>query len=184
MKQDGADYITFYMHWGNEYQRTQNTWQKTLAQKLSNMGVNMIIGSHPHVIQPVELIHSEDSSNTAICLYSMGNAVSNQRQELMSSCPSGHTEDGLLFEFGLRKTKDGVFLESLDLIPTWVNKYLVNGRYQYTIYPIENPNDLGKYNFNSTALAKARRSYSRTKEIVAEGLTECQQHLGCEITFK
>ena len=90
----------------------------------------------------------------------------------------------MIFEFVLKKTKAGVHLESLSLTPTWVNKYLVNGKYNYTIYPIENPNDLGKYSFNSTALSKAQKSYERTREIVAEGLTACQQSIGCPVTFK
>ncbi len=183
MKNDGAEFLVVYIHWGNEYQTSPNTHQKSIAQRLCNMGVDIIIGSHPHVIQPVELITSEDSLNTTVCLYSTGNAVSNQRQELMTSCPSGHTEDGMLFEFTLKKTKEGVFLTALDLIPTWVNKYLQNGRYQYTIYPIENPDDLSKYSFNATALQKAKKSYERTKSIVAAGLTECQQSIGCDITF-
>ena len=141
MKEAGADYVVFYMHWGNEYQTSPNTWQKTIAQKLSNLGVNMIIGSHPHVIQPVELIHSEDGESTTVCLYSTGNYVSNQRQELMDSCPSGHTEDGLLFSFTLTKNADGTVLSDLDLIPTWVNKYRGGSGYQYTVYPLENPDD-------------------------------------------
>ena len=184
MRNDGAEFLVVYIHWGNEYQTTPNTHQKSIAQRLCNMGVDIIIGSHPHVIQPVELITSEDSSHTTVCLYSTGNAVSNQRQELMTSCPSGHTEDGMLFEFTLKKTKDGVFLTGLNLIPTWVNKYLENGRYQYTIYPLENPDDLSKYSFNATALSKAKKSYERTKAIVASGLTQCQQSIGCDITFK
>lgn len=185
MKEAGADYVVFYMHWGNEYQTSPNTWQKTIAQKLSNLGVNMIIGSHPHVIQPVELIHSEDGESTTVCLYSTGNYVSNQRQELMDSCPSGHTEDGLLFSFTLTKNADGTVLSDLDLIPTWVNKYRGGSGYQYTVYPLENPDDGStKYSLDSTAAAKAKKSYERTKEIVAAGLTECQQAIGCEITFK
>lgn len=183
MKDEGAEFLVVYIHWGNEYQTSPNTHQKSIAQNLCNMGVDIIIGSHPHVIQPVELITSEDSTHTTVCLYSTGNAVSNQRQEVMTSCPTGHTEDGMLFEFTLKKTKDGVILSSLDLIPTWVNKYLKDGRYQYTIYPLENPNDLGKYSFNATELSKAQKSYERTKEIVANGLTECQQSIGCDITF-
>ena len=184
MDTKGAEFKVVYIHWGNEYQTYSNTYQKSIAQKLCNMGVDMIIGSHPHVIQPIELVTSEDSQNTTVCLYSMGNAVSNQRQELMTSCPSGHTEDGMIFEFVLKKTKAGVTLESLDLTPTWVNKYSVNGKYNYTIYPIENPNDLGKYSFNATALSKAQKSYERTKAIVAEGLTACQQSIGCPVTFQ
>ena len=184
MDTKGAEFKVVYIHWGNEYQTYSNTYQKSIAQNLCNMGVDMIIGSHPHVIQPIELVTSEDSQNTTVCLYSMGNAVSNQRQELMTSCPSGHTEDGMIFEFVLKKTKAGVTLESLDLTPTWVNKYLVSGKYNNTIYPIENPNDLGKYSFNATALSKAQKSYERTKAIVAEGLTACQQSIGCPVTFQ
>ena len=185
MKSDGADYIVFYMHWGNEYKLSPDTWQKTIAQKLSNLGVNMIIGSHPHVIEPVELIRSEDGESTTVCIYSVGNCVSNQRQEIMDSCPSGHTEVGVLFSFTLKKDKDGVTLISLDLIPTWVNKYKGGSGYQYTIYPLESAEDgSAKYSLDSAAAAKATKSYERTKEIVAAGLTECQQAIGCEITFK
>ncbi|MBO4733113.1 MAG: CapA family protein, partial [Clostridia bacterium] len=52
MKSDGADAVVFYMHWGEEYQRSPNTWQKSIAQKLCNMGVDVIVGGHPHVLQP------------------------------------------------------------------------------------------------------------------------------------
>ncbi|MGN0494369.1 MAG: CapA family protein [Acutalibacteraceae bacterium] len=185
MKSGGADYILFYMHWGNEYKTSPDTWQKTIAQKLSNLGVNMIIGSHPHVIQPVELIRSEDGESTTVCVYSMGNCVSNQRQELMDSCPTGHTEDGMLFSFTLKKNGDGTVLSSIDLIPTWVNKYKGGSGYLYTVYPLENAEDGStKYSLDSTAAGKAAKSYARTKEIVAAGLSECQQAIGCEITFK
>ena len=185
MKQSGADYIVFYMHWGNEYKLSPDTWQKTVAQKLSNLGVNMIIGSHPHVIEPVELIRSEDGESTTVCIYSMGNCISNQRQELMDSCPTGHTEDGVLFSFTLKKDKDGVSLNGLDLIPTWVNKYKGGSGYQYTVYPLESAEDGSqKYSLDSAVASKAAKSYERTKEIVAAGLTECQQAIGCDITFK
>ena len=185
MKSSGAEYIVFYMHWGNEYKLSPDTWQKTIAQKLSNLGVNMIIGSHPHVIEPVELIRSEDGESTTVCIYSVGNCVSNQRQEIMDSCPTGHTEDGVLFSFTLKKDKDGVSLNSLDLVPTWVNKYKGGNGYLYTVYPLESADDgSAKYSLDSASAAKAAKSYERTKAIVAAGLTECQQAIGCEITFK
>ena len=182
MKNDGAEFISFYMHWGEEYQLTANTWQKSIAQKLSNMGVNMIVGGHPHVVQPMELIHSEDSQNTTICIYSLGNAVSNQRRELMkNSSPKGHTEDGVMFSYKLKKSGDGeVSVVDVDIIPTWVYKYSQNG-YKYTVYPIE---DLQTATTKYSSLAsKLTESYNRTKAIVESGLTECQQAIGCEITF-
>jgi poly-gamma-glutamate synthesis protein (capsule biosynthesis protein) len=143
----------------------------------------MIIGGHPHVVQPIELIHSEDSQNTTICIYSLGNAVSNQRRELISSARKGHTEDGVMFGYTLKKSgNDGsVSLESIKVIPTWVNKYQ-NGGYKYTIYPIE---DLETATTKYPNLAsKLTESYNRTKAILEDGLKECQQSLGCELTFK
>ncbi len=185
MKQNGAEFIVFYMHWGNEYQLKPNTYQKQIAQELSNLGVNIIIGSHPHVIQPMELIHSEDGENTTVCLYSTGNAVSNQRQELMDSCPSGHTEDGMFFYYTLRKKGDEVTLKSVNVIPTWVNKYSGKGGYIYTIYPLEEATDgAKKYGLSSSHSNRAKRSFNRTKDLLQESLTEIQEYLGCEVTFK
>ena len=183
MKQDGAEYITFYMHWGEEYQLTANTWQKSIAQQLSNLGVNMIIGGHPHVVQPMQVIHSEDSQNTTICIYSLGNAVSNQRRELISSARKGHTEDGVMFSYTLKKSGEDntVSLYEVDIIPTWVDKYLDSG-FKYTIYPIEDiKTATEKYPKLATKLSE---SYNRTKATVADGLTECQIDLKCKLTFE
>lgn len=176
MKQNGAEFITFYMHWGEEYQLTANNWQKTIAQKLCNMGVDIIIGGHPHVVQPMELIHAEGADHTTVCIYSLGNAVSNQRRELISSARKGHTEDGVMFSYTLKKSDGKVSLQSVDVIPTWVHKYSSSG-WKYTIYPIDGTN-------YSNVSSKLKESYSRTEAIIKDGLTECQQHLGCETTFK
>ncbi len=186
MEKSGAEAVVFYMHWGEEYQLLPNTWQKSIAQKLSNMGVDVIVGGHPHVIQPIELIYSEDSENTTVCIYSMGNAISNQRQELMDSCPSGHTEDGMLFYYSFSKYGDGtVKLSGVDIIPTWVLKYRGDtmGGWQYTMYPLETLDMASSYGFDSAVLSKAKKSFERTKAIVEKGLTECQEYLGCDVRF-
>ena len=60
MKKKGAEVITVYLHWGEEYQLTQNAKQMEIAQKLCDMGVHVIIGGHPHVVQPVDLLTSTD----------------------------------------------------------------------------------------------------------------------------
>ena len=185
MKKDGAEAIVFYMHWGNEYQLKQNTYQDTISQKLCNLGVDIIVGGHPHVIQPMKLLHSEDSQNTSVCIYSTGNAISNQRQELMDSCPSGHTEDGVLFYYTFDKYNNGdVVLSGVDVIPTWVNKYKGGSGYQYTMYPLETANSGAALGLDATASKKAAASYERTKAILAAGLTECQTALGCDVRFK
>ncbi len=185
MKQNGAEAIVFYMHWGNEYHTAPNTYQKAAAQQLCNMGVDVIVGGHPHVLQPIELIHSEDSQNTTVCLYSMGNSISNQRiVEMTGVCETGHTEDGVLFSYTFTKDSDGdVSLTAVDIIPTWVDRYGTSGNYQYTMYPLENIDMADSYGLDDATVQEAKASYERTQKIMAEGLTECQQHLGCTIRF-
>lgn len=185
MRTNGAEAIVFYMHWGNEYHTTPNTYQKAAAQQLCNMGVDVIVGGHPHVLQPIELIYSEDSQNTAVCLYSMGNSISNQRiVEMTGVCETGHTEDGVLFSYTFTKDGDGdVALSAVDIIPTWVDRYGTSGNYQYTMYPLESADMANSYGLDDATAQKAAASYERTKQIIAAGLTECQQYLGCEIRF-
>ena len=186
MKKDGADAYVFYMHWGEEYKRLPNTWQSSIAQKLCNMGVDVIVGGHPHVLQPVSLLHAQGSSKTTVCAYSLGNAISNQRRELLKTlCPTGHSEDGALFSYTFTKTADGeTSLTAVDLVPTWLDKFSVGGKYRYTMYPIDNTETISSYGLSSDKSAKLHESYNRSKEIVASGLTECQRALGCEIRFK
>jgi len=183
MKKEKADKIIFYMHWGEEYHLEANTWQKTIAQKLCNMGVDIIVGSHPHVIEPIELLHAEGSDNTTVCIYSMGNAVSNQRQKIMKSeCTTGHTEDGMLFSYEFTKYSDGsVVLSNIDIIPTWVNRYTGGSGYLYTIIPLDTKNAGANFGLSETALTKSQSSYERTKALVGEKLNEIQNFIGCKI---
>ncbi|MBQ2934070.1 MAG: CapA family protein [Clostridia bacterium] len=185
MKNGGAEAIVFYMHWGDEYHTTPNTYQKAVAQQLCNMGVDVIVGGHPHVLQPIDLLFAEGSEHTTVCLYSTGNAVSNQRiSEMTGLCETGHTEDGVLFNYTFTRDSDGdVSLSAVDIIPTWVDRYGNAGNYQYTVYPLETADMAENYGLDANTVAKAKASYERTKKIMAEGLSECQQHLGCEIRF-
>ncbi len=186
MKAAGADCTVFYMHWGNEYKLKQNTWQETIAQKLCNFGVDVIVGGHPHVVEPIDMLYAEGSEHTTVCIYSIGNAVSNQRVEyLYTDAPNGHTEDGMLFYYTFDKYSDGTtVLSGVDIIPTWVDKYRGTNGYSYTMYPLES-DDYGvvKYGMTGQTATKAQNSYIRTKEIVAEGLIECQTALGCPVRF-
>lgn len=185
MRAAGAEATVFYMHWGNEYKTTENSYQNKIAQALCDRGVDVIVGGHPHVIQPIEMLTSKGGSHRTVCAYSLGNAVSDQRQERMDSCPSGHTEDGLLFYCTFDKYSDGsVVLAGVDAIPTWVDKYPGGSGYHYTICPLESLADCtDKYGFTDTALTKSQASYDRTLAIIANGLTACQQALGCNVTL-
>lgn len=76
-----ADIVIVCPHWGTEYQDTPSSYQKTFAAQMTEAGADLIIGTHPHVPQPVEWITSENGS-TSLCYYSLGNYVSTQKETL------------------------------------------------------------------------------------------------------
>lgn len=166
MKKEGAEAIMLYIHWGVEYALTQNTNQSTVAQKMCDMGVDVIIGGHPHVIQPAEVLTStKDPNHKTFCIYSVGNLLSNQRREFMgSACTTGHTEDAIFVYTTFTKYGDGrVELTAVDYSPLWINRYAEGGSY---VYEITNVSDTSKITKN-TDLAAA--SLERTKKLVDEG---------------
>ena len=76
---DKVDFLIVAMHWGVEYTHTPTAYEKDMAEYLSSLGVNLIIGTHPHVIQPVTWI------NDTLVIYSLGNFLSAQYQN-QSTC--------------------------------------------------------------------------------------------------
>lgn len=74
-----ADVVIVNAHWGNEYTHEPTENQRQLAQKMASWGADIIIGTHPHVIQPVEYIDNADGRRTLVA-YSLGNFISAQNR--------------------------------------------------------------------------------------------------------
>lgn len=74
-----ADIVVVCPHWGSEYMTKQSTYQETFAMQMTEAGADLIIGTHPHVVQPVTYVESENG-NKSLCYYSLGNYVSTQKQ--------------------------------------------------------------------------------------------------------
>lgn len=187
MKAAGAEATVVYLHWGEEYKwktgEGPNANQTAMAQKLCDMGVDVIVGGHPHVVQPVDLLTSgTDAEHKTIVLYSMGNAVSNQRkEEMQQSEPTGHTEDGVLFCVTFAKYSDGsVFVDSAELIPTWVNMHANSGATEYNILPLEESTAAqwqAQFGLTDTQLANAKASFDRTQALTLTGMEKVQSYL-------
>ena len=194
MRNDGAEATVMFIHWGVEYQLTQNAEQQQIAQKLCDLGFDVIVGGHPHVVQPVELLESTvDPEHRTVCLYSMGNAVSNQRQGELTSITTAHTEDGAMFSMTFSKYSDGtVYLEDVALIPTWVRAIDVNGNTvvrrsgtirRYEILPLDDSlrsQWQEQFGIDSSTLAQCADSWQRTMDITGAGLTQSQDYLRAE----
>ena len=69
------------MHWGAEYEESANERQKDLAGMLSENGADVIVGSHPHVVQQTEIIPKEESGHETTVYYSLGNFLSAQERK-------------------------------------------------------------------------------------------------------
>ncbi len=186
MEQDGAEAVVLFIHWGNEYQTKHNNAQAQIAQAMCDLGVDVIVGGHPHVVQDVELLTSTTQpSHKTLCAYSLGNAVSNQRRTRMN-LKTGHTEDGALFTFTFTKYTNGeVYLEESDIIPTWV--YVRSGeKKSYDILPLHSTVDDWKtaLDLGDSSLALAQESYERTAALVNEGLSAANTVLTEERTAR
>ena len=75
-----CDFLVVSMHWGEEYQLEAAAAQISLAEFLASLNVDLVIGHHPHVLQPVKTLERPDGKKL-LCFYSLGNFVSNQREK-------------------------------------------------------------------------------------------------------
>ena len=127
------DFIISVMHWGLEYQLNENEVQSTLAKWMLSQGVDVVIGGHPHVVQPVKeelyLPLGGTTERKGLVVYSLGNFISNQRQ--------ANTDGGLMFELTLQKQSGArAKIISHHYLPIWRWMRLSGGKTTYHVVPI------------------------------------------------
>lgn len=142
---DKVDLIIVAMHWGEEYQTSENANQRKIAKYLSSLGVNLIIGAHPHVLQPVERI------DDTLVFYSLGNFISAQ-----------DTDDkltGAIASVNIKKDDNKIIISDakIDLIYT---SYKYSLPYNFVIYPY--------HNINSQVLPNYKTYYEKYKNILTK----------------
>lgn len=130
------------MHWGIEYQFEPTETQKELAQYLSDLGADVIIGTHPHVIQPVEYLTGKDGNQTLV-MYSLGNFLSAQDE---NRCMLGGM---MTWNIEFNKTQNVITIKDVKFLPTVTQ---IEGRYQvHRTYALKDWNDeLGQKHTLST----------------------------------
>ena len=129
------DVLIALLHWGNEYQQQPTPEQRELAHWLIQQGVDHIIGSHPHVIQPIELVPHTDYPTQHVVVYSLGNYVSNM------SIP--HSDVGLAIELTLEKIGHTTRLKYLTPHLVWTERATLSRTARFRIIPSDTiPTDL------------------------------------------
>lgn len=126
----GADLVIAVLHFGVEYQRAPNAEQRRIAATLAQNGIDVIIGAHPHVVQPIEYIPvKRDGATVNIPVaYSLGNFVSNQREQ--------YRDSGIILYLDIEKTSTATMVSSVRYLPVWVERRPVGGHSQYRVLPV------------------------------------------------
>lgn len=140
---DKVDVLIVAMHWGVEYTHTPTEYERDMAKFLADHDVDIVIGTHPHVIQPVEWI------DDTIVFYSLGNFISAQYQNY-GSCSNYKCMVGLMSSLDITKTKIGddvkIKIDNIqnDLIYTHYNSYSWS---EFKVIPFSHP-DIKNYTAN------------------------------------
>ena len=134
MRADGAEVIIFYMHWGDEFELEPNDTQKQIAQFLADEKVDVIFGTHPHSLQPIDMIQSTEGTSDTAEIYSMGNFLSSQRTERIGN---PYTEDGVIVSVKINKNMETneITVDVPTYIPTWVIWYGKDNKLFYEVVP-------------------------------------------------
>jgi len=122
-----VDMTIIFIHWGTEYERSPNDFQKDIANLLFASGADIIIGSHPHVLQPMEWRRADPAGKEQLVVWSLGNFVSNQRKQ--------YTDGGTLFRLTLQKEAGHAWIKHAGYQFTWVYNPVKEGKKQYYILP-------------------------------------------------
>lgn len=121
-----SDAIIALMHWGEEYHQHPSKSQKELADWLINKGIHHIIGSHPHVIQPLEIILDTLTKEKKTIAYSLGNFISNMSRP--------HTDGGIMLKLVLEKDST-TYLKSYEYNLVWTGRPMLTHKKNYILYP-------------------------------------------------
>jgi poly-gamma-glutamate synthesis protein (capsule biosynthesis protein) len=153
------DFTIVTFHWGEEYQRSQNATQQKLAVFALNKGANIIIGSHPHVVQPIRQYFNADSSSSHFVVFSQGNFVSNQRAQ--------YKDGGIIIELDLLKSSDTTVVEDLSYMPAWVYRDDNKGKPAFYVVPVMFwENNTGIFNFRDYDRYKITQFANDTREMM------------------
>ncbi len=103
-----ADLVFVGMHWGEEDEFKADSSQKKTAQVIADAGADVIIGSHPHVVQDIEWIKGTNGNDT-LCIYSLGN--------ILSTMEPARNLVGMMVGFDIVKNSNGAYVENIEAIP-------------------------------------------------------------------
>lgn len=166
-KHNLADVICVCIHFGNEYHRSPSENQKEMVDFLIQNGADIIIGSHPHVLQPMEMrkVTLDSKEKDVFVIYSMGNFISAQTDR--------YKDSSIILNMAITKNfeTNNIKLHQVEYTPIWVDLSRVNGLYNFRVLPAKKYIDLYEQKMDPLLTAKdisrLKTSYSDTTQMYA-----------------
>ncbi len=162
-----VDVLVLLLHWGVEYSPYPAAQQVKLAQEFLAQGADVIIGGHPHVIEPADIINIGGEKKFVI--YSMGNSIGHQRGVERNS--------GVVIKLGFTKDFNSglTSLTTYNYTPTFSHSYNQNGQEKFRVIPV--PQTI-------KAIRAGKDPYLKTDSLplLEQVLNSCQKQLGAELT--
>lgn len=132
-KNQNVDMIVSCIHWGTEYRTTANSEQEELANFLFENGVDVILGNHPHVLEPMEkrtITLNDSTTKDVFVIYALGNFTADQRDEI--------TRDSAILNLTFTKNIDGtISIDKVTYIPIYMYKNTNVSTHKFKILDIE-----------------------------------------------
>lgn len=159
LRSAGAEVIIAMPHWGTEYERQPDADVRRIAKEMVAAGVDVILGSHPHMVQPLEwlTVEAADGERTALVAWSLGNFIDNMKVR--------YTDSGIVLDFTLRERGDGTFeIVDVGYVPVYCWKQsddiqtLCSGEYMN-----ERPDGM-----DSSTYARMKESRTELIELIGE----------------
>lgn len=156
----GAELVLVNYHFGEEYKREPVQFQKEVVNKTIELGADIIIGGHPHVLQPVNFYKTNNTYlDSGFVAYSMGNFFSNQRKR--------HTDTGMILTIQIKKNflNNKFEIEKVDYLPTWVFKGNTKNGNEFVLLPAVGYED-STINLSSIEFEKMDQAFNDTRYII------------------
>ena len=158
------DIVLVHLHYGPEYNREPSDYQKEIVRKIIELGADIIIGGHPHVIEPTDFFKTNNTKlDSGFVAYSMGNFISNQRWR--------YSDAGVILKIHISKNifSDSIYIREVNYLPTWVFKGKTKRGREYIILPANiDVNDSSYYYLTEGDKKLLKEAFDDTKEILTK----------------
>jgi len=166
IREAGAEFVIVSLHWGAEYVDQPTDMQRLIAREISEVGADVIMGNHAHVVQPVEWHYRSDGSR-AFIMYSLGNFLADQTR---LNTPIPRTQYGKVVNLQVVRDADGeIMIETADVLPTLTMRDFTGSTLRFiddiTILPLFN-GEVPEFITDQSVRDWGRRAYDHLVHIV------------------